>query len=140
MCKQGGEPTVVWKVVALLGGLVTIGFGIYEAMVQHRLRREGISVRGLVVRHSVDHTLDNPVYFAVVEFVDAQGIRHTFRARSSGVKGLPVGGGVPVRYLPDAPQHARIDLRWKRIELVVLPLAGGIAITAIVSWVLATGR
>lgn len=129
----------VWKVVALLGGLVTLGFGIHEAIVQHRLRREGIRVRGLVVRHSVDHTHNNPAYFAVVEFFDAQGIRHTFRTSSSGVKGLPVGGEVPVRYSPDAPQRARIDQRRKRIEQVVVPLAGGTVITAIMIWVLATG-
>ncbi|MEV8443535.1 DUF3592 domain-containing protein [Actinosynnema sp. NPDC051121] len=129
----------VWKVVALLGGLVTLGFGIHEAMTQHRLLREGIRVRGLVVRHRVDHSHDDPVYFAVVEFVDARGIRHTFQSSTSGVKGLPVGGEVPVRYLPDAPQRARIDHSRIRTWQVLFPLAGGTVITAIMSWVLATG-
>ncbi|MFD4868627.1 DUF3592 domain-containing protein [Streptomyces sp. NPDC058412] len=127
---------------SLPAGLTLLGFGTYEAMVQHRLQREGIRVRGLVVRHYTDGPrMDGPpVHFAVVEFDDAQGGRHTFQARSSGVKGLPVGGGVPVRYLPEAPQGARIDLLRRRIAEVALLLAGGILFTAIGIWTLATGR
>ncbi|MFD5506502.1 DUF3592 domain-containing protein [Streptomyces sp. NPDC127051] len=128
--------------MSLLAGLTLFGFGTYEATVQRRLQREGIRVRGLVVRHHTDgpRADGGPVYFAVVEFVDAQGSRHTFQARSSGVKGLPVGGGVPVRYLPEAPQGARIDLRRRRIAEVASLLAGGILFTAIGIWMLATGR
>ncbi|MER5932411.1 DUF3592 domain-containing protein [Streptomyces sp. NPDC002054] len=128
--------------MSLLAGLTLLGFGTYEAMVQHRLQREGIRVRGLVVRHHTDglRVEGGPVYFAVVEFVDAQGSRHTFQARSSGVKGLPVGGGVPVRYLPEAPQGARIDLLGRRTAEVAALLAGGTLFTAIGIWMLATGR
>ncbi|MFF4102780.1 DUF3592 domain-containing protein [Streptomyces sp. NPDC001903] len=128
--------------MSLLAGLTLLGFGTYEAVVQQRLRREGIRVRGLVVRHHTDGPrIDGgPVYFAVVEFVDAQGSRHTFQAKSSGVKGFPVGGGVPVRYLPEAPQGARIDLRRRRIAEVASLLAGGTLFTAIGIWMLATGR
>ncbi|WP_420865368.1 DUF3592 domain-containing protein [Streptomyces pathocidini] len=81
-----------------------------------------------------------PVYFAVVEFVDAQGSRHTFQAGSSGVKGFPVGGGVPVRYLPEAPKSARIDLRGRRLGEVAARLVGGTLFLAIGIWMLATGR
>ncbi|MEV0119791.1 DUF3592 domain-containing protein [Streptomyces sp. NPDC050844] len=129
--------------MSLLAGLALLGFGTREAVVQHRLQREGIRVRGLVVRH---HYVEGsgvdggPVYFAVVEFVDAQGSRHTFQAGSSGVKGFPVGGGVPVRYLPEAPNRARIDLRRRRIGEVAARLAGGSLFTAVGIWLLATGR
>ena len=75
-----------------------------------------------------------------VEFVDAQGSRHTFQAGSSGVKGLPVGGGVPVRYLPDAPKRARIDLTRRLMWDVAFPVAVGVLFSAIGSWLLATGR
>ncbi|MBF6049913.1 DUF3592 domain-containing protein [Streptomyces sp. NRRL B-1677] len=126
----------------LLAGLALLGFGTYEVMVQHRLQREGIRVRGLVVRHHTDGSrIDGgPVYFAVVEFVDARGSRHTFQARSSGVKGFPVGCGVPVRYFPEAPKDARIDLLRRRIAEVAALLAGGTLFTAIGIWMLATGR
>lgn len=130
----------MWGAVLLLAGLVVLGLDTHEVVIQHRLRRAGVRVRGVVVRHRGHSGKDGPVYFAVVEFVDAQGGRHTFQARSSGVKGLPVGGGVPVRYLPDAPKRARIDLTRRRIGDVVFPLAIGILFTAIGISMLATGR
>ncbi|GHJ34569.1 hypothetical protein Sm713_01780 [Streptomyces sp. TS71-3] len=132
----------MWVAMSLLAGLTLLGFGIHEAVVQHRLQREGIPVRGLVVRHRVQHSGRDggPVHFAVVEFVDAQGGRHTFQAGSSGVKGLPVGGEVPVRYLPQTPRGARIDLRRRRIGEVAARFAGGTLFTAIGIWLLVTGR
>ncbi|MER5302807.1 DUF3592 domain-containing protein [Streptomyces lasiicapitis] len=132
----------VWVAMSLLAGLALLGFGTREAMVQRRLQREGIRVRSLVVRHHVTGSeMDGGlVYFAVIEFVDAQGGRHTFQAGSSGVKGLPVGGGVPVRYLPEAPKSARIDLLGRRIGEVAAALAVGTLFTAIGIWMLATGR
>ncbi|MFD5701328.1 DUF3592 domain-containing protein [Streptomyces lasiicapitis] len=132
----------MWVAMSLLAGLAAFGFGTREAVVQRRLQREGIRVRGLVVRHHVTGSaMDGGlVYFAVVEFVNAQGGRHTFQAGSSGVKGLPVGSGVPVRYLPEAPKSARIDLLGRRIGEVAAALAVGTLFTAIGIWMLATGR
>ncbi|MFI6376953.1 DUF3592 domain-containing protein [Streptomyces sp. NPDC050546] len=131
----------VWVAMSLLAGLTVLGFGTREAMFQHRLRREGIRVRGLVVRHRVESSAkDGTFYFAVVEFVDAQGGRHTIESRSSGVKGLPVGGGVPVRYLPGGPEDARIDLTGRRIGEIGSLFAVGALFTAIGIWMLATGR
>ncbi|MFI5609426.1 DUF3592 domain-containing protein [Amycolatopsis sp. NPDC051903] len=134
-----GEATM-WGAVLLLAGLAVAGFGTHEAVIQHRLRREGIRVGGLVVRHRVDSGKDGPVRFAMVEFVDAQGSRHTFQARSSGVKGLRVGGGVPVRYLPDDPKRARIDLTRRLTGDVAFPFAVGVLFSVIGIWLLATGR
>ncbi|WP_255955146.1 DUF3592 domain-containing protein [Streptomyces odontomachi] len=130
----------MWVAMSLVAGLVVLGAGTHEAMIQRRLRRAGIRARGRVVRHRVHSGKDGPVYFAVVEFVDVQGGRHTFQARSSGVRGLPVGGAVPVRYLPDAPKGARIDLTRRRVGDIAFPLAVGSLFTAIGIWMLATGR
>ncbi|MFZ3598523.1 DUF3592 domain-containing protein [Streptomyces sp. BH104] len=128
--------------MSLLAGLAVLGFGVRETVVQYRLQREGIRAGGLVVRHERSDTgrHGGPVHFAVVEFVDTSGGRHTFQAGSSGVKGLPVGGGVPVRYLPDAPKSARIDLTGRRAGEVTALLGGGALFTAIGVWLLVTGR
>lgn len=132
----------MWVAMSLLAGLTLLGFGTHEAVVQRRLQRDGVRVRGLVVRHHREGSgMDgDPVYFAIVEFADTRGSRHTFQAGSSGVKGFPVGGGVPVRYLPDAPKSARIDLRGRRIGEVTALLAGSTVFTVIGIWLLITGR
>ncbi|MFG2226633.1 DUF3592 domain-containing protein [Streptomyces sp. NPDC048644] len=133
---------MMWVALSLLAGLTVLGFGTREAVIQHRLQREGIRSRGLVIRHHMSRSDGDgsPVYFAVVEFVDAQGSRHAFQSGSSGVKGLPVGGRVPVRYLPDAPETARIDLIRRRFGDVASLLAVGSLSTAAGIWMLATGR
>ncbi|MGN5633522.1 DUF3592 domain-containing protein [Streptomyces sp. AC154] len=133
----------MWVALVLLAGLTTLWFGTREAVLRHRLRRKGIRARGLVVRHDLRGAGKDggpPSRTAVVEFVDARGSRHTLQAGSSGVKGLPVGGEVPVRYLHDVPERARIDLIGKRIVDVAFPLALGTLFTAIGIWMLATGR
>ncbi|MFJ3588068.1 DUF3592 domain-containing protein [Streptomyces sp. NPDC090231] len=61
----------------------------------------------------------------MVEFVDAQGVRHTFQSRTSGVGRLPVGGEVPERYSPDDPGVAQIDLLGRKIFEVAFPLLAG---------------
>ncbi|MDT9688472.1 DUF3592 domain-containing protein [Streptomyces sp. P9(2023)] len=128
--------------MALLAGLTLLGFGTHEVMVQHRLRREGVRVGGRVVHHNMSRSghRGSPSYFAVVEFVDAEGRRHAFRSSSSGVEGLPVGGHVPVRYLPDAPTAARIDLSRRRTADILLPFMGGGLFTFFGIWMLVTGR
>ncbi|MFG2672766.1 DUF3592 domain-containing protein [Streptomyces sp. NPDC048445] len=137
-----GEATV-WIAMILLAGLIALWAGAREAMVQHRLRRKGIHARGLVVGHSLRGAGKDggpPSRTAVVEFVDARGSRHTLQPGMSGVKGLPVGGEVPVRYLLDAPEGARIDRTGKRVGEVGFPLVLGTLFTAIGIWMLATGR
>ncbi|MEV0639452.1 DUF3592 domain-containing protein [Streptomyces sp. NPDC050619] len=128
------------RVLLLLIGLIVIGFGIYEATLHRRLRREGTRTEGRVVRHREKRIQKGTTYFAVVDFVDAQGTRHEFEARVSGVKGLPVGGQAPVVYLLGAPKTARIDHAQKRLESIGIPLLVGIAFTAAAIWMLSTGR
>ncbi|MEV1085973.1 DUF3592 domain-containing protein [Streptomyces sp. NPDC050211] len=130
----------MWLQVLLLIGLIVIGFGIRETALQRRLRREGIRTEGLVVRHRRHRVQKGTVFFAVVNFVDAQGTSHEFEAKVSGVKGLPVGGQAPVVYLLGAPKTARLDQTQKRFESVALPLLAGIAFTTAAIWMLYTGR
>ncbi|MDJ1134440.1 DUF3592 domain-containing protein [Streptomyces iconiensis] len=136
--EAGGE-TVWLLVLFLLAGPVIIGIGIYEAAHHRRLRREGIGTEGLVVRYRSERRQGSISYFAVVNFADAQGSPHEFESRVSGVKGLPVGGRAPVRYLPGAPQSARLDLAPKRFWSVALPVGIGIAFTAAGIWGVSTG-
>ncbi|MGQ4514144.1 DUF3592 domain-containing protein [Streptomyces sp. DW26H14] len=113
-------------VVFLVAGSLGLYFGLHEALTQRRLARRGTRVGGLVVRHDRDHPgQGRSVSFAVVEFVDTRGVRHRFQSSSSGVRRLPVGGEVPVRYSPDDPNVARIDLAGRKILNVVFPLLGG---------------
>lgn len=127
-------------VMLLLAGLTALWFGTRQIMIQYRLQREGTRVRGLVVRHRAQSGKGGPVYFAVVEFVDAQGSRHTFEAGASGVKGLPIGGEVPVRYLPGVPKGARFDLAGRRVWEIAFPIALGTVFMGGGIWMLATGR
>ncbi|NGO46018.1 DUF3592 domain-containing protein [Streptomyces ureilyticus] len=130
----------MWWQVLLLIGLIVIGFGIRETALQRRLLREGIRTEGLVVRHRRHRVQKGDVFFAVVNFVDAQGISHEFEAKVSGVKGLPVGGQAPVLYLLGAPKTARVDDSRKRLESMGLPLVFGTVFTAAAIWMLYTGR
>jgi hypothetical protein len=108
----------VWGVLVLLVGLFVLVLAIREVVHQHRLKRAGILVQGTVVHHRVSYSKEGATYFAIVEFLDQQGVRHSFQAGSSGVKRLPIGSAVPVRYLP-GPQPAARIFTSKRIGDVV---------------------
>ncbi|MET8021888.1 DUF3592 domain-containing protein [Streptomyces decoyicus] len=112
-------------VLFIIIGFVGFGYAIREFALQRRLRREGVRAEGVVVRHRSSRSNEGTVYFAVVNFVDAQGSPHEFEGKASGVKGLPLGGQAPVLYLPSAPQTARIDLSSMRGTTLGLPLVAG---------------
>ncbi|MFF3172658.1 DUF3592 domain-containing protein [Streptomyces sp. NPDC057900] len=119
---------MVW--IWVVAGVIVLCCGVHEAYVQHGLRRDGMRVRGLVVSHNVSSGPNGGGTFPVVEFVDAQGRRHTFQSRSSGIRRLPVGGEVPVRYSPADPNVARIDLVGRRIfDVGILLLVGALFLT-----------
>ncbi|GAA2088664.1 hypothetical protein GCM10009801_52480 [Streptomyces albiaxialis] len=126
-------------VLCLLTGPVIIGLGIREEAHQRRLRREGITAEGRVVRHRSSRHQGSVSYFAVVRFVDERGGPHEFEAKVSGVTGLPVGGPAPVRYLPGAPKTARLDGSGQRFWGLALPLLIGTAFTAAGIWGVTTG-
>lgn len=120
--------------ISILAGLLVFGFGVYEAVVRHRLKRGGTRVKGLVVRHNMTTGRGGGDRFAVVEFTDAWGVRHSFQSQSSGVGRFPVGGEVPVRYAPEDPGTARIDLLGRRVFDVAFPLLGGALFMALGIW------
>ncbi|MER0243873.1 DUF3592 domain-containing protein [Streptomyces sp. HSW2009] len=94
----------------LLASFSVLVHSVYEVVLRRRLRRGGVQVEGVVVRHREEVKEDGVVRFAVVGFVDAQGGSHEFERGWSGVRGLPVGEKVRVLYLPDSPDRARIDM------------------------------
>ncbi|MGN5636846.1 DUF3592 domain-containing protein [Streptomyces sp. AC154] len=112
-------------VMSLVAGFLVFCLGIRQAFVQHRLKREGARVRGRVVRHNTSTGPGGGGRFPVVEFVDAQGVPHTFQSRTSGVGRFPVGGEVPVRYAPDDPGVAQIHLLGRKFFEVAFPLLIG---------------
>ncbi|MFT2018445.1 DUF3592 domain-containing protein [Streptomyces sp. 796.1] len=104
---------------------------VYEVVLRRRLRRDGVRVEGVVVRHREEVKEEGVSRFAVVGFVDAQGRSHEFERWASGVRGLPVGGKVRVHYLPDSPDSARIDLPSLRSFLgLAVPLVVSAGFTA----------
>lgn len=129
-------------IMVLLAGPLIVGFGVYEAVHDRRLRREGVRVEGRVVRHrrGTSPRGGGEYFTAVVGFVDPHGRSWECEAKSSGVKGLPVGGPAPVRYVPGAPEGARLDLTGKRLESILGVLAIGTLFTAAGIWMVATGR
>ncbi|MEW2547465.1 DUF3592 domain-containing protein [Streptomyces sp. NPDC047002] len=115
------------SLIEMAVGFIIFCSGIHEAFVQRRLTRDGRRVRGLVVRHdSRSIPGGSSASFAVVEFVDAWGVPHTFHSRSSGIGKLPVGGELPVRYSPAEPDVARIDRTGKNFLKVGFILFGGV--------------
>lgn len=111
--------------IFLAAGCFAFFLAIREARVQRDLKRDGTRARGSVVRHDTVSSADSDARFAVIEFRDGHGIRHTFRSQSSGVKRLPVGGEVPVRYRAHEPGVARIDITGKKIANIGIPLLVG---------------
>ncbi|WP_157894793.1 DUF3592 domain-containing protein [Streptantibioticus cattleyicolor] len=123
---------IVWgRLVPVLLGLTVIGIAVYEIALQCRLRREGVRVRGVVVRHTVSSTGETRSRHAVVGFVDADGTSHEYRSALSGTGKLPVGGEVPMIYLPGAPAKARIDIASRRWGQVAVLMLFGVAFTAV---------
>ncbi|MFD0021758.1 DUF3592 domain-containing protein [Streptomyces sp. NPDC058382] len=113
-------------VLCAIAGYIAVYFAYREARVQRDLKRNGTLARGSVVRHHADSVgRDSTAVFAIIEFADADGVLHTFQAQSSGVKQLPVGDEVPVRYRADYPTIARIDLAGKKLANIAIPLLVG---------------
>ncbi|GAA3164953.1 MULTISPECIES: DUF3592 domain-containing protein [Streptomyces] len=132
----------MWTALSLLAGLVLIGFLIRETVNQSRLRRRGIHVEGWVVRHDVRSggRGGGEVSTLVAGFVDAQGRAHEFSAHMSGVRGYPVGGRIPVWYVPGSPKTARIDDSKHRVGNILGPLMGSIVFVGAAVLMIAKGQ
>jgi Protein of unknown function (DUF3592) len=117
-----------WRVLFVLIGLAVVGAGVHEAWMLARLRRHGVSAVGLVVRHRVRRSGRSTTYAPVVSFTDDHGVPREITGSLGGSSPKPAAGSeVPVRYLPDRPEKAQIDLTWyKTVGLALLFGVGGV--------------
>ena len=121
-----------WFVMLCLGGLFCLGFGVREVRGQARLRRIGVHGEGVVVRHDVRASEGGRTYTPVVAFTDERGTHREIRGRVSGTRRpAAVGTRVPVVYLPDRPQAARLDTRGERLGSVGICFGMGLVFIAV---------
>ncbi|MER5546763.1 DUF3592 domain-containing protein [Streptomyces sp. NPDC002586] len=102
--------------LAVLVGLVTLWAGAREARLQMRLSRYGVHAEGVVVDQ--EHEPGDDYSKPVIEFTDRQGRPVRFRPVSTGT-GLALGTHVPVVYLPERPENARVFTRKYRLYPIV---------------------
>ena len=103
--------TVVCGAVAVL----LIGVSLQDAAVVRRLRRHGRRTHGVVVDNVRVDDRNGPQWAPVIAFADQRGHRVEFTTRIRGVgMGLATGREVPVVYLPQNPQIARVRM-WRHM-------------------------
>ncbi|MGV4983332.1 DUF3592 domain-containing protein [Streptomyces sp. NRAIS4] len=123
--------------LAVLAGLVSLWAGAREARLQMRLSRYGLHAEGVVVDQ--EHAPADDCSTPVIEFTDRQGRPVRFRPVATGMGlGLALGTHVPVVYLLERPQSARV-FTWKhRLSLIVGLFAGGMIFLGVAIGVLLT--
>ncbi|MDE1151305.1 MAG: DUF3592 domain-containing protein [Micavibrio sp.] len=117
--------------------LVLIGVGLillggYLAKKEQRLEDMGVRAPGRVVELRLNSSSDSNSYYPIVNFQDAGGNQHEFRARSgSNPPSYHVGEDVTVLYLADDAQaSAIIDSGWMNWLPVIL--CGGIGLAMLI--------
>ncbi|MET8446098.1 DUF3592 domain-containing protein [Streptomyces sp. NPDC005209] len=96
-------------------GIVLLGCAARDAVVVRRLRRDGIRTRGVVVDNVRVNDSDGPSWAPVIAFHDHLGHRVEFTTKIRGIgMGLPTGREVPVVYLGQNPQTARVAM-WRHL-------------------------
>ncbi|MGV4987863.1 DUF3592 domain-containing protein [Streptomyces sp. NRAIS4] len=106
--------------LAVLAGLVSLWAGAREARLQMRLSRYGLQAEGVVDQ---EHEPGDDCSKPVIEFTDRQGRPVRFRPPTTGT-GLALGTRVPVAYLPERPNNARVFTRKYRLYPTVGLLFG----------------
>ena len=105
--------------------LVLTGAGLYQAFVRADLAWRGKIVWGEVVEHEQGGPGEDAQDFLVIEFkpdeIRTITIRHSESMRPTG---LEVGDPVPMNFLPEAPENARVleSINW--VPPVILLLLG----------------
>lgn len=102
---------------SVAGALSVLALGLL-AKLPAALRSErmiaarGAAARGVIVRHEDD---GEGGHYPVVRY-QASGAVHEFTATGgmASIRNLPVGAVVPVRYLPEQPSLARVDVMSER--------------------------
>ncbi|MDC7341006.1 DUF3592 domain-containing protein [Streptomyces lydicus] len=104
---------VIGFVLAVLASLLCLWGGVREARLQARLRRYGVHTEGLVVDQKMAPADDHLT--PVIEFTDRQGRPVRFTPVATGSRmGMDLGTHVPVAYLPEQPENARVSTRKHR--------------------------
>ena len=117
--------------IAICGAAAVLlfGVGLRDFLVMRRLRRHGISTWGVVVDNVRVRSHDSgPSWAPVIAFTDQRGYRVEFttQMRGSGM-GLATGRQVPVVYMADNPQVARVSMWRHTVGPVLFVLLGGLA-------------
>ncbi|KUN07446.1 hypothetical protein AQI95_10470 [Streptomyces yokosukanensis] len=108
--------------LAVLVGLAMLWAGAREARLQMRLSRRGVRAEGVVVDQ--EHEPGDDYSKPVVEFTDRQGRPVRFRP-AAVAPGLALGTHVPVVYLPERRETARVFTRKYRMSPMVGLFFGG---------------
>ncbi|MFF7019925.1 DUF3592 domain-containing protein [Streptomyces klenkii] len=115
---------VAGGVLCALAGLVCLWAGVREWRLLSRLRRYGVHAEGVVVGR--ERLASDDPWTPVIEYADGQGLRTRFRPQVTGTGlGLDIGAHVPVVYLPEQPETARVFTKRHRAMAVVGLLIGG---------------
>ncbi|MFF8313329.1 DUF3592 domain-containing protein [Streptomyces lydicus] len=102
--------------LAILVGLVSLWASAREARLQMRLSRYGLHAAGVVVDQ--EHRPGDDSSTPVIEFTDRQGRPVRFRPAATAT-GLTLGTHVPVTYLPERPENARVFTQKYRLHRIV---------------------
>lgn len=98
---------VVGTVFALIGAAGVVAF-VRALLRRHRALRFGETARAYCVDTFVTHDSDGPSRRrAILSFTTPDGREHRVTSPAAGT--VVTGDQVPVRYLPDRPQHAVVD-------------------------------
>ncbi|MFJ9855846.1 DUF3592 domain-containing protein [Streptomyces sp. NPDC101150] len=120
--------------LAAVAGLVGLWAGAREARLQLRLSRYGVHADGVVVDQ--EQAASDEMLTPVIEFTDRQGRPVRFRPVAIGTGlGLDLGSHVPVVYLPEQPESARVFTRKHRTSPVVGLFGAGVLFLGSVVWV-----
>ncbi|MEU3920997.1 DUF3592 domain-containing protein [Streptomyces sp. NPDC029004] len=121
--------------LAVLVDLVSLWAGAREARLQMRLSRYGLHSEGVVVNQ--EHAPGDDHSTPVIEFTDRQGRPVKFRPAATGT-GLALGTHVPVVYLPEKPESARVFTRKYRLSPIVGLFAGAMIFLGVAAGVVLT--
>lgn len=122
--------------IVLVVALALFGGGTYFAEFQARLVMDGESASGVVIDlergSSTSSGSSRPTWFPIVRFETPDGQSVTFRHRTGqSPPAYEKGDGVPVIYLPDAPDQALIEEGFWNWLLPVLLLVVGAGLIVI---------
>ncbi|MGW4563366.1 DUF3592 domain-containing protein [Streptomyces sp. NPDC004561] len=120
-------------VLTVSASLLCLWGGVREARLQARLRRHGVHAEGVVVEQEPAPADDCPT--PVIEFTDRQGRPVRFTPVATGSRmGMDLGTRVPVVYLPEQPENARVSTRKHRRSHIGL-FAGGVIFLGAAVWI-----